>query len=144
MKKATETSDVAFGRFFEDLSNGHRFSIVQAFGLAEIRKTSCLVFFFAIVTCHSVLNGCFSFIVNYWFIFSTWINPQWTLDLTIRFCLLWMKIIAFIDVLLVYNFYFYSIYSNHYSFSSQPFHFQFTFAHRWRAALYQWFVLSRA
>ena len=39
-----------FGRFFEDISNSHRFPTVQAFGLAEKRKTSCLFFFFAIVT----------------------------------------------------------------------------------------------
>ena len=43
------TSKVALERFFEDLSNGHNFFIDQAFGLAEISKTSCPVFFFAIV-----------------------------------------------------------------------------------------------
>jgi len=40
---------VALERFFEDLSNGHEFFTDQAFGLAEISKTSCPVFFFAIV-----------------------------------------------------------------------------------------------
>ena len=35
---------MALERFFEDLSNGHEFFIDQAFGLAEISKTSCPVF----------------------------------------------------------------------------------------------------
>ena len=41
---------MALERFFEDLSNGHEFFINQAFGSAEISKTSCPVFFFATVT----------------------------------------------------------------------------------------------
>ena len=41
MNKATDTSNVALERFFEDLSNGHD----QAFGLAEISISSCPVYF---------------------------------------------------------------------------------------------------
>ena len=50
---------MALERFFEDLSNGHEFFIDQAFGLAEISKTSCPVFFFAIVSHYSQIcvNG---------------------------------------------------------------------------------------
>ena len=40
---------MALERFFEDLSNGHGFFINQAFGSAEISKTSCPVFFLATV-----------------------------------------------------------------------------------------------
>ena len=35
-------------RFFENLSNGHGFSMVVAFGSIETSKSSCLAFFLAI------------------------------------------------------------------------------------------------
>ena len=44
MNVATDTSNVALERLFKDLSNGHEFSIDQAFGLTEKSKTSCPIF----------------------------------------------------------------------------------------------------
>ena len=44
MNVATVTINVALERLFEDLSNGHEFSMDQAFGLAEKSKTSCPIF----------------------------------------------------------------------------------------------------
>ena len=50
------TSNVAFERSFAELSNGHEFSIVSVFTLANIIKTSCPVFFCSMVTkFHGVL-----------------------------------------------------------------------------------------
>ena len=43
------TSNVAIGRYFAELSNGHGFSIAQAHSKAENSKTNCSLFFFAIV-----------------------------------------------------------------------------------------------
>ena len=43
------TSNVAIGRYFAELSNGHGFSIAQAHSKAENSKTNCSIFFFAIV-----------------------------------------------------------------------------------------------
>ena len=43
------TSNVAIGRYFAELSNGHGFSIAQARSKAENSKTNCSLFFFAIV-----------------------------------------------------------------------------------------------
>ena len=43
------TSNVTFERSFAELSNGHEFSIVRVFTLANIIKTSCPIFFCAMV-----------------------------------------------------------------------------------------------
>ena len=53
------TSNVAFERSFAELSNGHGFSMVRVFTLAKIIKTSCSVFFCAMVMFEGIRVLCF-------------------------------------------------------------------------------------
>ena len=38
MKKATRTSNIAFGRFFAELLNGHEYSMVWALSLTKLEE----------------------------------------------------------------------------------------------------------